>query len=129
MGLAWLAAAVVGAAPAGGDMCPNLTVSAPPTSGGVVGVTVAGPTKQVPPPRVHVPAPHGELSTVSIALERGFSFAASPVYSIVISGDGTVIYDGTSDVLIIGKHRSIIDTREVRCLLQQFEQADFCGIR
>ncbi len=73
---------------------------------------------------VHPPVPFPEvkdLKAVAITLSRGS-------YSLKITGDGTVEYDGSASVCVEGKHRGHINEEEVRALLQDFRSAKYFSL-
>jgi len=49
--------------------------------------------------------------------------------SVRVSGSGVVEYDGTSGVVVEGKHRREIKAEEVQQLLEAFREADFFTLR
>ena len=52
-----------------------------------------------------------------------------PTYSIAISGDGSVTYDGGSGVMTLGKRTLKVAPDEFRKLIGEFMQADFFSLR
>lgn len=66
-----------------------------------------------------------DLNTSSITLERGMCFGTCPVYSLILSGNGSVIYDGQMYVKEIGSRNGTINVTSFRYLLDQFTDAGF----
>jgi hypothetical protein len=52
-----------------------------------------------------------------------------PSYTVSISGDGTVTYEGRAGVRTLGKRTHKISIESVRELIREFEQADFFSLR
>ena len=52
-----------------------------------------------------------------------------PTYSIAISGDGTVMYNGRSGVKTLGHRSHTVATDEFRTLVAEFMQAEFFSLR
>ncbi len=69
----------------------------------------------------------GEISdqNASITLERGSCYEICPEYSLTLSGNGTVIYDGKKGVREIGIRYGTINISAFNRLLDQFEKAGF----
>ena len=63
-----------------------------------------------------------------IKLERTPCFGNCPVYSLMIKGDGTVIYSGVQFVKITGIQESTISIDAVEQLLMEFEKADYFSL-
>jgi hypothetical protein len=60
-------------------------------------------------PSIHVPFPEiQDWNSLRMTLRRSACFGTCPVYSVEISGDGSVVYTGTSHVLITGEQYSQI---------------------
>jgi TonB family protein len=73
---------------------------------------------------VHPPLPFPEvkdLKAVTITLSRGS-------YSLKITGDGTIEYDGVGSVCVEGKHHGRISEEDVRALLQNFRTAKYFSL-
>jgi len=78
----------------------------------------------------HVPFPHvKDWKSVKITLKRTECYGECPAYSIEVHGDGSVLYEGESNVAFTGKHRGLISRDNVIELVRQFEQADFYSLR
>jgi hypothetical protein len=52
-----------------------------------------------------------------------------PVYSVTISGDGVVTYEGWAGVKTLGKRTHRINIESVRSLAEEFVRADFFSMR
>jgi len=63
-----------------------------------------------------------------IRLERTACFGKCPVYSLMIKGDGTVIYSGVQFVKIAGIQETTISKGAVEQLLMEFEKADYFSL-
>lgn len=61
----------------------------------------------------------------TITLERGMCFGTCPVYSLTLSGDGTVMYHGQMYVKEIGVRNGTINASVFSGLVDQFEKAGF----
>jgi len=75
---------------------------------GVVGARAQGPTERV-----------------EIRLERTVCFGTCPEYTVTITGDGTVVYQGRQFVRVSGSHTWRIDPAAVRALALEMQQAGF----
>lgn len=62
---------------------------------------------------------------LQIVLERGPCFGTCPVYSVVVSADGNVQYDGMQFVDILGQQSANLPADEVRTLYQAIESSGF----
>jgi hypothetical protein len=113
----------------GGVACASLPAAWPSAREGPMAETVMGNIVKVPPPRRHLPIPHGPSSSIRIRLTRSNCFGTCPAYSIELHGDGSASYNGAAHVLVPGKHIFAVPTSDVQCLLQQFRAADFWSLR
>ena len=68
------------------------------------------------------PVPQEELV---IRLERTACFGKCPVYSLMIKGDGSVIYSGVDFVKIKGIQETTISAEAMDELLQAFDDAEY----
>lgn len=64
-----------------------------------------------------------------IKLERTACFGKCPVYSLLIKGDGTVIYSGVDFVKIKGIQEAKISKDAVNRLITEFEKADYSSLK
>jgi hypothetical protein len=65
----------------------------------------------------------------SVTLERGPCFGACPDYSVTVSADGAVIFEGRRFVGTIGSAQAQIDVREAARLRRMFEDAGVFELR
>lgn len=65
------------------------------------------------------------LSDVLIKMDRGMCYGWCPVYSVQISGDGLVIYEGRDYVDAIGIHKKQISQDEVFELVNRALEIEF----
>jgi hypothetical protein len=80
-------------------------------------------------PKVHVPFPEiRDWNSLRMTLRRSACFGACPVYSVEISGDGSVVYTGTTHVLATGEQHSQISQDAVAEILEAFRQADYFSL-
>jgi ankyrin repeat protein len=78
----------------------------------------------------HAPFPEvKDWNSVKITLSRTACFGSCPVYSIELHGDGTVLYNGKSNVAFIGAHRGLVPAGNVVDLVKLFEKADYYSLR
>jgi len=68
-------------------------------------------------------------ASIRIKLERGPCYGTCPVYSVELSGDGTVTYNGKQFVLVKGQHASRIAPAAVSALLDKVRAADFWSLQ
>lgn len=69
--------------------------------------------------------PIKDWSTLEIRLQRTGCYGWCPVYSVTISGDGTVSFLGERFVTVKGAHTAKITPDKVRALYEAFVKADF----
>jgi hypothetical protein len=93
---------------AGGSALPGSGGSTTPGSGGS-----AGGTQQTVD------------ATTLITLARSQCYGTCPVYSLTISGDGTVTYQGTQFVKVVGAASTQIQVSTVQALVDEMVQADY----
>jgi hypothetical protein len=60
-----------------------------------------------------------------VSLERTVCFGACPAYRVAIHDDGSVRWDGKSDVAVKGRARGKIDRAKVQALVDAFTKARF----
>lgn len=75
-------------------------------------------------PARHRPLPTVALDQVTIALERTACFGTCPDYRVRIHGDGTVEYQGSGFVDVLGTHVYRIPKEQVDALVAKLRQAD-----
>jgi Domain of unknown function (DUF6438) len=73
--------------------------------------------------------PPPETGPVRITLERGVCFGFCPDYTVTISGDGQVSYEGRRFVHIAGRQTATIPTADVQRLLARFDAVGFNTLR
>lgn len=70
-----------------------------------------------------------DWTSLHIRLERTVCLGTCPSYSVEISGDGSVVYQGRACVAETGERRAQIPANEVRDLFAKFQDADFFTFR
>jgi hypothetical protein len=76
------------------------------------------------------PAPTPEnAGPVEIVLERTPCFGFCPDYTVSISGDGGVLFEGRRFVNVTGEQRAQISPAEVQALLARFDAIGFDGLQ
>ena len=66
-----------------------------------------------------------DLDDVVITLERQACFGFCPVYTLIVYGDGTVIYDGKDFVTIKDRVETTIAKEKIEQLVKEFEAVDY----
>ncbi len=66
---------------------------------------------------------------VLITLSRTACYGFCPVYSVSISGEGEVIYNGRGFVNVVGEQRARIEPGDVANLLARFDAIGFSNLR
>jgi ankyrin repeat protein len=100
-------------------------------NGEAIAVTFVETVALYPPedrPLGHVPMPPFD-ATARITLERTPCFGTCPSYTVEISADGTVVFNGRDYVFVRGVHRRRIDPAAVRHLFALARDADFFSLR
>ena len=77
-----------------------------------------------PPTPLHVV----DTASVRIKLTRTMCFGTCPTYTVEITGNGEVIYDGGLHVAIGGREHATISRRDVAEILKRFEQLDYFSL-
>ena len=70
-------------------------------------------------------AASNNLDDVVISLERQACFGFCPVYTLIVYGDGTVIYDGKDFVTIKDRVETTIAKEKIEQLVKEFEAVDY----
>jgi hypothetical protein len=70
-----------------------------------------------------------DWTSLRIRLERTVCLGTCPSYSVEISGDGGVVYQGRACVAQAGERRAQIPASEVRDLFAKFRDVDFFTLR
>ena len=63
-----------------------------------------------------------------ITLKRDVCFGSCPVYALQISGDGSVVYQGTQYVKVVGAASEQIAPSDVQALVDQMMQANYFSL-
>ena len=71
------------------------------------------------------PNPEPIPSDTLITLKRGACYGPCPIYKLMISADGTVVYEGQRYVKTAGVAKSRIDQEKLRRLISEFENMDY----
>ncbi len=66
---------------------------------------------------------------ISIKLERTPCFGACPIYQLIINGDGTVVYNGTRFVQVVGTAKTTIPREQVKELVAAFDRSNFFSLK
>ena len=77
-----------------------------------------------PPPVVDPP----EGTPVVAQIDRGACFGTCPVYSVVVYGDGTVIYAGESHVKVVGRRSRKLEKKDLDQLTAAFDKRGFASM-
>jgi hypothetical protein len=72
-----------------------------------------------------VAAPAAEEAPVRITLSRSVCFGYCPAYSVSVTGDGAVTYEGHQHVHVRGVQRSTISREAVARLVERFDAIGF----
>jgi hypothetical protein len=72
--------------------------------------------------------PPETLTDLEITLERTGCYGTCPIYSLTISGDGNVVYEGTRFVKTEGIHSFQIPQENVEELVSLFYQKDYFSL-
>ncbi len=70
-----------------------------------------------------------ELRGVVVTMDRDSCFGRCPVYSLLIHGNGTVVYRGFKNVRVKGKRTNQIPKKEVARLVNDFYAIDFFSLK
>lgn len=80
-------------------------------------------------PARHWPLPDVPLQQVRMRLRRGGCLGTCPIYTVEISGDGQVTYQGIDHVDIDGKYSFRIPTQTVAALVASLREKDLWSMR
>jgi hypothetical protein len=69
-----------------------------------------------------------DIKNIVIILKRSECFGICPIYNLTIYGNGTVMYEGTTNVNITGVQRSNITENKVRQLISEFKKIDYFSL-
>lgn len=78
---------------------------------------------------VEAPAREPAEGAVEISLQRTACFGFCPAYTVRITGDGEVIYNGERFVNVVGEQRARIAGDDVTRLLERFDAIGFDNLR
>lgn len=78
---------------------------------------------------VATPAEPTSMSNVEISLTRSVCFGFCPAYTVTISGDGQVRYEGRRFVNVVGEQTATIPREDVAQLLRRFDEVGFNNLR
>ena len=98
-----------------------------------IAVTFTEYIRILPPedlPKVHVPFRRiKDLKSLRITLKRTTCFGSCPAYSLEISGDGSVVYQGQRYVVFTGEHHDHISKEALGQILAAFRKADYFSLK
>jgi ankyrin repeat protein len=87
----------------------------------------------VPPEQwaeAHSPFPEvKDLSSLRMRLQRTRCYGPCPAYAVEVKGDGSVEFEGTENVLIIGHHHGQITKEAVQKIVAAFRRADYFSLK
>ncbi len=69
-----------------------------------------------------------DYANAVITLERTPCYGPCPVYDVTIYGDGTVVYEGYSNVAVTGTQTTQISPNDVKNLVDEFFAIDFFSL-
>lgn len=69
------------------------------------------------------------MSNVEISLTRSVCFGFCPAYTVTISGDGQVRFEGRLFVNVVGEQTATIPREDVAQLLRRFDEVGFNNLR
>lgn len=75
------------------------------------------------------PPSHWDYQTAVISLERVPCYGTCPYYSLTIFGNGTVIYEGRSNVAVVGKHTYSVPKENAEHLINYFQLYGFFSMK
>jgi hypothetical protein len=88
-----------------------------------------GQDLRVEQPKVNAAFPDiRDWNTLRITLSRSRCYGRCPAYEIEIHGDGTVLYDGATDVAHKGRHAGKISHASLVELVDFFRKADYFSL-
>ncbi|HEY1629737.1 MAG TPA: DUF6438 domain-containing protein [Rhizomicrobium sp.] len=77
----------------------------------------------------HAFPPIRDWKSLRIEFVRTPCYGSCPAYSVVVSGDGTVRYQGDYCVIAKGARVAHLPQKDVRALFEAFQRADFFSLR
>lgn len=78
---------------------------------------------------VAAPAEPTSMNNVEISLTRSVCFGFCPAYTVTISGEGQVHYEGRRFVNVVGERTATIPREDVAQLLRRFDDVGFNNLR
>ena len=69
-----------------------------------------------------------DWNSVRVTLARQAGFCACASYEVQVRGDGLVVLNGQSNVLLRGQHFAPITRTEIEALVEEFRKADFTSL-
>lgn len=79
-------------------------------------------------PQLTQPPKPTEFPDVVITLKRTACFGTCPVYKLTVSGDGKVVYEGTSFVNVTGIQNSQISQEQIKELIDAFYAINYFAL-
>lgn len=70
-----------------------------------------------------------DWKSLRIRLKRTLCYGPCPAYSVEVSGDGSVDFDGVSNVFIVGHYQARISDEAVRELVAAFRRANYFSLK
>ncbi len=90
------------------------------------GPPLQGPLPNAGRPEQRIPFPAiRDWRTLRISLQRTACFGRCPSYTVEISGDGTVAWNGQANVTTLGARAGYVPVAKVKALYRAFQQAQF----
>lgn len=87
------------------------------------------PSVATPPQNISTPSgnetPANIPDDLMITLERGVCFGRCPQYTLTITSDGSVIFDGKKDTKVLGKAEGMVSREDLKRLVVQFDKIKF----
>jgi len=74
---------------------------------------------------VNAPAEQPNVSQVEIRLSRGPCYGTCPVYTVTLTGEGQVRYEGRQFVNVVGERTATIPREDVARLVARFDEIGF----
>jgi hypothetical protein len=66
---------------------------------------------------------------LEVSIQREACFGSCPVYSLTVSGDGSVTFQGEDYVLMTGTHTSSVSPESIEELVQAIEETGYFDLR
>jgi Domain of unknown function (DUF6438) len=78
---------------------------------------------------VETPAETPQMNDVEITLTRGVCYGFCPDYTVTVSGDGQVRYEGRRFVDAVGARTATVPREDVERLVRRFDEIGFDNLR